>query len=406
MYYNANGGVVNQLSKELTFNAEYGVLDIPNKNGYVFDGWYTEKNMNTKITATDVLVTEGDKHAYAKWTIDHFQLTVDPNGGVWTDENQEYRTPQEYRLDYQSTKEIKIPSRVGYAFTTWNYVGNQTDSKMSSMISDATFTMGYEDITLKALWEANKYTIVFEPQGGSVTDNHKTVTYDELYGSLPVATKEGYTFEGWYTDKTNGEKVLDTDIVKVTKTTTLYARYTQNEYIVTYDAVGGNLKELEKTVTYDNKYGELTEPTMTGYTFKGWYLDAAYNNKVDENTVVKTTSNHTLYAKWEINIYELIIDPNGGIYAESEGVSKQELKYKQTITLLTPTKEKYDFDGWEIIGNVTIVNNVLTMEDGNTTIKAKWKKKKIYAAEVGYTPANPNWKVTNVKEALDYLLNN
>ena len=406
LYYNANGGVVNPLSKELTFNEEYGVLDIPNKNGYVFDGWYTEKDNTTKVTENDILITEGDKHAYAHWTIDNFRLTVDPNGGVWTDENQEYRTPQEYRLDYQSTKEIKMPSRVGYTFTTWNYVGNQTDSKMSSMISDATFTMGYEDITLKALWEANKYTIVFDPQGGSVTDNHKTVTYDELYGSLPVATKEGYTFEGWYTDKTNGEKVLDTDTVKVTKTTTLYARYTQNEYIVTYDAVGGTLKELEKTVTYDNKYGELTEPTMTGYTFKGWYLDAAYNNKVDEKTVVKTASNHTLYAKWEINTYELIIDPNGGIYAESEDVSKQELKYKQTITLLTPTKEKYDFDGWEIIGNVTIVNNILTMEDGNTTIKAKWKKKKIYAAEVGYTPANPNWKVTNVKEALDYLLNN
>lgn len=344
LYYNANGGTVSPLSKEIIFNEEYGTLDIPIRNGYTFDGWFTDITDGDKVDENVKLTTEGNKHIFAHWTLNSYVLTVDPNGGKWIDNDKEITSKKEFTLEYLSTKEIKAPSRVGYRFNTWKYVTDQGGASMNTMISDATFTMGYKDLVLQADWIANSYIVVFDAQGGTATDNNKTVTYDDVYGALPTATKDGYIFDGWYTDKVNGTKILDTDTVKISDTTVLYARYIANEYIVTYDANGGTLNESNKVVTFNTKYGDLDVPTKVGYTFDGWFIDKSLTKKVDSNTVVSTSNNHILYAKWVANKYKVTFDANGGKNLE---INDKVVTYDEKYGLLpNVTKDGFNFVGW------------------------------------------------------------
>lgn len=65
--FDANGGIVTTKSKNITYNSCYGTLPIPERNGYKFKGWYTEKNDGIKITSETILNTTSDVVLYAQW---------------------------------------------------------------------------------------------------------------------------------------------------------------------------------------------------------------------------------------------------------------------------------------------------------------------------------------------------
>ncbi len=142
------------------------------------------------------------------------------------------------------------------------------------------------------------YTVNFDANGGTVSKKSMIVNYGEAYGTLPTPTRKGYTFDGWYTAKTGGTKITSTSTVSNSVGSTLYARWTANEYTVTLDPNGGTVGTTSKTVTYGDTYGSLPTPTRKGYTFDGWYTAPTDGTKVTANTVVTATADHTLYAHW------------------------------------------------------------------------------------------------------------
>jgi len=83
--------------------------------------------------------------------------------------------------------------------------------------------------------------------------------------------------------------------------TTSGSKKEENVYAIGMDAQGGICSTV---VTYTNLSGKLEstpeQPTMTGYTFDGWYTQKTGGTKVDENTTVTTAANHTLYAHWHL----------------------------------------------------------------------------------------------------------
>ena len=127
---------------------------------------------------------------------------------------------------------------------------------------------------------------------------NKTVTYDSTYGTLPTATKTGYTFDGWYTSASGGTKIEATSKVSITSSQTLYAHWTASGYTVTFNANGGTVSTASKTVTYDSTYGTLPTATKSGHTFNGWYTSASGGTKIETTTKVTITSSQTLYAQW------------------------------------------------------------------------------------------------------------
>ena len=151
---------------------------------------------------------------------------------------------------------------------------------------------------MTANYTANSYTVRFNPNGGTVSQTTKSVTYDSTYGTLPTPTRTGYKFTGW---TLNGTTISSTTKVQTASNHTLIAQWEANEYTVTFDpnGQGGTVSPTTKTVTYDSTYGDLPTPTRAGYIFIGWYTSDNGGSHVLSNTTVKTANNHLLYAHWQ-----------------------------------------------------------------------------------------------------------
>ena len=137
----------------------------PTREGYTFIGW--DKEIPTTMLAENMTVT-------AQWEINQYTITFDTAGG-----SEIAPITQDYGTAITAPAD---PTREGYTFIGWD--------------REIPETMPAENITLKARWEINQYTITFDTAGGS---DIASITQD--YGTqitTPEApTREGYTFIGW-----------------------------------------------------------------------------------------------------------------------------------------------------------------------------------------------------------------
>lgn len=165
-----------------------------------------------------------------------------------------------------------------------------------------TVTVTYEGktTTFKITVENQKYAVTFDASGGTVSDSKKTVTYGSTYGTLPTASRTGYTFDGWYTAASGGTKITADSKVSITANQTLYAHWKANSYTVTFDANGGTMSDLKTSVTYGSAYGTLPTPSRAGYIFMGWYTEASGGTNITADSNVETAKDHTLYAQWKL----------------------------------------------------------------------------------------------------------
>ncbi|MBD5444088.1 MAG: hypothetical protein HDR29_00915, partial [Lachnospiraceae bacterium] len=152
------------------------------------------------------------------------------------------------------------------------------------------------------------YQITYVLGGGTnSSENPATYTYDTETITLAEATREGYTFDGWYKDAefTESEKV--TEITKgSTGDITLYAKWRDaslepGTYLITYMLNGGtNSSENPATYTAETETIKLKDPVREGFIFEGWYKDAAFTENSKLTEIVKgSESDLTLYAKWK-----------------------------------------------------------------------------------------------------------
>ena len=114
--------------------------------------------------------------------------------------------------------EPAAPEKTGYTFDGWYLDEAEEPFDFGTTITS--------DITLTAKWKLNTYTVTFDPNGGSVDPTSKTVTFGEPYGELPVPTRKGYNFAGWYTEAEEGTVVTADTTVTATTDHTLYAHWT------------------------------------------------------------------------------------------------------------------------------------------------------------------------------------
>jgi len=148
-------------------------------------------------------------------------------------------------------------------------------------------------------------TVTFDAGGGSVDNDSITVKAGGVYGGLPTPTRDGYTFDGWYTAASGGTRIVPDTTVVQTEDHTLYAHWTADlpeQYTVTFNAGGGSVSPTSQTVTLGEPYGDLPTPTRDGYTFDGWYTDASIGSRVTESTTVSRDWDHSLYAHWTYTV--------------------------------------------------------------------------------------------------------
>lgn len=176
-------------------------------------------------------------------------------------------------------------------------------------------------------------TATFNSNTGKIYPHNTEIATLQLipntsYGTLPNCVKEGYTFDGWFTSKTGGTKITESTKMP-SNNVTYYAHWVGNPYIIEFDASGGTIDTTQKNITMGENYGQLPIPTKKGYTFDGWFTSTEDGEKITENTIVNTPRNHTLYARWTFNIYDLdpVVNVNtqstesgtyfGGLYSTS-----------------------------------------------------------------------------------------
>lgn len=225
-----------------------------------------------------------------------YTLTYNANAG---DEIITVPESQKTDADGKVTISSEKPSRNGYAFLGWSTDSSATDADAAySANTEVTLTA---DTTLYAVWHINTYTVTFDVQDHGTAPDAQTVEHSKVAakpGTDPSET--GYTFGGWYTD---ADCTTEYDFTTpVTADTTVYAKWTPEEYTITYNLDGGSLAvgvTNPGTYTIESDDITLSNPTKEGYTFTGWTgkdLDAA----AKEVTIAKgSTGDRTYTATWE-----------------------------------------------------------------------------------------------------------
>ena len=310
----------------------------PTRTGYEFAGWYTAEKDGTLVTE-DTVVTASHT-LYAHWTANEYTVTFDANKGTVTPTEMKVRHGDAYG-------KLPTPTLDGYTFDGW-YNDNGMQVKPEDEVTASH--------TLYAHWKASTYTVTFEANEGTAEPKPQTVIYGSTYGKLPTLTREGYTFEGWFTAQNGGTKVMADTKVTTAENHTLYAHWMQNIYDVRFDANGGKEAYEPKKVRHGDAYKEFPpEPTRIGYEFAGWFTEKDGGNDKPVKVDTKVTASHTLYAHWTAKKYTVTFNANGGTVEPKT----QTVTYGSTYgELPTPTRKGYTFVGW------------FTNPNGGTQVKA------------------------------------
>ncbi len=296
---------------------------------------------------------------YAVWAAKPTTLLFDPDGGTVKETERTVLFGQVYGT-------LPEPSKSGCLFAGW-YTAKTGGVKVSA----ETRVASEDTIRLYARWTTKEGKVVWEAIGGTVSKKTSAVTYGEAYGTMPVPTRKGYEFIGWYTLPQGGQRVVETDIVSVAGEHSLYARWNPLSYAVYFHANGGRVTQERKMVQYGQAYGALPRAEKPGCTFLGWYTEAYGGSEVRANDTITTLSPTMLYARWRGAVSTVSFDPQGGIMP----AQTKEVVVSETYgTLPTPVREGYTFDGWALTadGGTIVEKDTVVTAKSNHVLYAQW----------------------------------
>ena len=185
---------------------------------------------------------------------------------------------------------LPTPTRTGHTFDGWF-----TKATGGTKVTGSTTITTNSSHALYAHWTPNTYTITFDPNGGSVSQTSKTVTYGASYGDMPTPTCGSYRFDGWFTAPSGGIKISDASTFLGVTNITIYAHWT---CLITLDANGGDVSPSTIIFDYGAECGELPIPTRLNYAFTGWYNDCG-KEVVETNIIIQTQTFHAQWIKCE-----------------------------------------------------------------------------------------------------------
>jgi uncharacterized repeat protein (TIGR02543 family) len=300
----------------------------PVKAGFVFNGWNTDAQGGGTVVTEATIVSAGVTY-YAQWEavpVNTYVVTFESNGGTFV-------APIS---GIEANGKITLPSdpdKSEYSFEGW-----YTDDVTFTI----PFTEGYtvsKDMTVYAKWVKPICNVYFESNDGSSVDN-QTVAPGGTITVPAEPTREGYTFAGWYADYDLTQAFIAT--TKLTSDITLYAKWTPvSDKTFTVTFMNGTETVGTQTVPENAKVVEPSEPSKAGYTFVGWYTDAALTSDFVWKTTI--TKDMTLYAKWEVVLNEYTV-----VFMDGQTkLAEQKVVENGTADLsIAPNKTGLEFLGW------------------------------------------------------------
>lgn len=222
-------------------NEDIGLPDAPQKEGFTFDGWYSDKgtwqNELMQDTFSERALTENiDVYAHyiptdtplpSEYTIT-FYIDGSASDAIQTSGNETLTLPS-------------APNKDNYTFEgwffdngTWKRELTETTYADKPLTTDVNVYAYYKKTEATDPEPPQKYTVQFETNGGKAVSDMTVSTI----AKSPVTTKKGYTLVGWYTESSFTNKV--TFPYEVTKAQTLYAKWEQNDPEGIVFSVDGN----------------------------------------------------------------------------------------------------------------------------------------------------------------------
>lgn len=209
-----------------------------------FAGWYTAASGGNLVSANTPF--NSDSIIYAHW-----------DDTTWTG------NPTSVTLPVP-------PARSGYTFLGYSTSQTATSASQSAGTYTPPSGAGGSTITFYAVWRANVYQVTFNPNTGTVDTPTKDVTYGQPYGTLPVPTKSGYGFLGWFTSSSGGSLVNADTIVETAQDHTIYAHWgAQYSYRLEFDINGGSgtvPATIEAIDHADQTYTATWDPSSVSIT--------------------------------------------------------------------------------------------------------------------------------------------
>ena len=297
---------------------EWGPLCVTTKDNAIFKGWNTKKNGSGSYITEHTKVGDKDINVYAIWSV-LYKLTYDVDGGSLCDPDSIIKgSGEKWGNLCESTKS-------GYAFKGWTTKKNGAGTKITK---NSTVE---KNITVYAHWNPY-YTLTFDFNGGTAC-NPATIVQEKgkEWGTLCKTTKTGYDFSRWKDQ--DGKTITSTSIVE--KDLNLTAEWSAKEYTLKYDNNGGSGCTSLKG-KYDSAWGNLCQPTRSGYTFSGWKDNTT---AVTNETICK--GDRSVKASWTKKCDEGYVLENGtckkihetyAIFSETDG----SLTFVRTRNTITP----------------------------------------------------------------------
>ena len=367
--YDLEGGSLSE-SNPTEYGTESDVIEIknPTRTGYTFLGW---TGTDTETPTTSLIIAKGsigDRTYVANWQPNSYTISLDCNGGSLSNYS--------IKVTFDTEFTLPIPTREGYEFTGWTCNGDDfNDGEWNST----------SDISIIANWSAKKYTLTYNDikksddgeeyvySNGSI--NSITVEFD-THLELPILSREGYSFLGWY----HGETKVESGSWNYDSDLTLTPEWEANQFVITLDPDGGDVSSDTISATYGMPYS-LPRPNKTGFVFAGWFDGYV---EVKDGTWSEL-DNVTLKARWIANAYtfslkdivpiksdiQIILD-----YNYQDG-GKSTIKLNDGTKLAypeNPIREGYVFTGWYTSKNCTEIYDFSGNITANMTLYAGWTK--------------------------------
>ncbi len=405
----------------------------PTRYGYSCEGWVDEKGND--VQNSDIFLTNGPVVLYAKWKPQEITLKFDYNfpGGITQDTSTHpnisstkaiYGRPYDTALPARNPSPVTSDEKVTYTFDGWYTTekdknadssgnGAVTGKKVQSSLP-VELEYSNNSATLFARW---KYKVSFyanlnpeatsqSPISGVSLDAVAGSRYGQLPGQ-PGGNPSKY-FLGWFTKPIDGTEIKDTAIADG-ETVKLYAHWGDTRVCaITLDGNGFTLPEGYPTferIEYGQNYSKLldniSDPVREGYTFLGWYLNAeGTGSAVTRNSIVN--GDHTLYAKWRINTFNVTLNLN---YGSNPSVKTVDYGTELSKVLTEPERTGYAFEGW--FTDQKCENPVApdTKVTSDVTLYAKWiEAKRVNLVVNGGTLPSGTPAYINVYEGGQYNL--